>query len=376
MKSKFLTIVNTSENEAELKLYGPIVQNRGWFWDDDDLVVQSEVLDELDKLKDKTKITVRINSSGGDVFVAQALYTNLKNHKAKITVVIDGIAASAATIIAMAGDKVIMPSNSMMMIHDPMVGVCAYLNAEKMEKMADTLEKVKKSIMNAYLSKISLSEDEVYDLMREETWLTADEAIEKGFADEIMFGKIENNTSIKNDMLIMNGISHDISQFKNKPNFLNADFKPLDIDDKKENTTKGGFKAMTLQELKKDHPELVNTLKNELKDEVKNSILETERKRLADLDELKNAVTPELLAEAKYKTFKNAEELALKALMEQGKKGDEYLNNSQKDIKDSKEDDIPPAGEETPEEPAKKETYVDRITNFAQELDKKRRGIE
>jgi len=375
MVHKFLTIVNKSESEAEIKLYGAVQEARRWFWDDEssDLIVQSEVLDELEKLKDKKKITVRINSSGGDVFVAQALYTNLKNHKAKITVIIDGIAASAATIIAMAGDKIIIPTNAMMMIHDPMVGIMGYFNAEELEKKAIALEKVKKSIMNAYLSKVSIDEEELYKMMREESWLTADDCVEKGFADEVMFEKVKIDDAIQNNFLITNGISHDLSSFKNKP-CITVVNQPLYINN--QNKNKKGEVKMDLETLKKEHPELLNAYKNEIEKDIRNDAVKEERERMKKLDELKNSVSPELLNKAKYEEFDNAESLAYKAMLEQQNKSSEYLKNSKDDSDDSKDGDVTPPANEPATGEEKPATLVDRLKNSAMNLDKRRRGIE
>lgn len=142
---------------------------------------------ELADLGDATEIVVRINSGGGDVFAANAIYTRLRDHQAKITVKIDGWAASAATIIAMAGDNIKIARNGVFMIHDPAMTVWDTYRAEDFRKMADELEVIKQSIVNTYAMKTGKDEKEIADLMAEEKWWTGDDAVGNGFCDELMF---------------------------------------------------------------------------------------------------------------------------------------------------------------------------------------------
>lgn len=136
---------------------------------------------QLKSLGAISSLTIRINSPGGDVFEGQAIYSQLKAHKARKTVYVDGLAASIASIIAMAGDEVLMPENAMMMIHDPSSAVWG--TAEEMKKLAETLDKVKSTLVSVYARKTGLSHEEVGVMMADETWMTAEEAVSKGFAD-------------------------------------------------------------------------------------------------------------------------------------------------------------------------------------------------
>jgi len=124
-----------------------------------------------------------INSPGGEVFTALAIFNMLERHKGRITVRIDGLAASSASFIAMAGDEVIMPENAMMMIHNPSAGVSG--TSVRMRQLAETLDKLAEGMVSAYATKSGLDRDEVVQLMTDETWMTADEAVEKGFADTV-----------------------------------------------------------------------------------------------------------------------------------------------------------------------------------------------
>ena len=129
-------------------------------------------------------ITVWINSPGGDCVAAAQIYNMLSNYKGKVTVKIDGIAASAASVIAMAGDTVLVSPVSMLMIHNP--ATMAWGDHAEMQKAMDMLSEVKESIINAYVLKTGLSRPKLSHLMDAETWMDANKAVELGFADDIM----------------------------------------------------------------------------------------------------------------------------------------------------------------------------------------------
>jgi len=134
-------------------------------------------------------ITVWINSPGGDCVAAAQIYNMLMDYKGSVTVKIDGIAASAASVIAMAGSKVLMSPVSMLMIHNPMTA--AYGNSAEMQKAIEMLGSVKDSILNAYEIKTGMSRTKLSHLMDAETWMDANKAMELGFADEIMKRSVE-----------------------------------------------------------------------------------------------------------------------------------------------------------------------------------------
>ena len=168
----------TAPAERTLFLNGTIAEE-SWF--DDDVTPQL-FKDELNS--GTGDITVWINSPGGDCVAAAQIYNMLMDYKGSVTVKIDGIAASAASVIAMAGTKVLVSPVSMLMIHNPMT--VAFGNSAEMQKAIDMLASVKDSILNAYEIKTGLSRTKLSHLMDAETWMDANKAIELGFADEIM----------------------------------------------------------------------------------------------------------------------------------------------------------------------------------------------
>lgn len=140
-------------------------------------------LDELGALPGDGPLTLRLNSPGGSVFDAVAIYNALKRHAGPVSVWIDGIAASAASYVAMAGDEVVMPENAFLMVHDPS-GV-VFGSADDMRAMAEALDKIKGSLVAGYVAKSGGAEDDIAALMAKETWLDAAEAVELGFADRL-----------------------------------------------------------------------------------------------------------------------------------------------------------------------------------------------
>ena len=177
---------NWIQNEAGgrvLRLEGPIDDES--FWGDE--VTPKAFREELNAGTED--ITVWINSPGGNVFAAAEIYTMLRDYPGAVTVKIDAIAASAASVIAMAGNKVLMSPVAMLMIHDP--STIAMGNTKDMEKAIATLNEVKESIINAYAAKSGLSHNRISKLMENETWMNAKKAVELGFADEVLFEAVE-----------------------------------------------------------------------------------------------------------------------------------------------------------------------------------------
>jgi ATP-dependent protease ClpP protease subunit len=174
----------------------------------------------LKDLGNVSQITCRINSIGGDIFAAIAIYTQLKTHAARIVCIIDGLAASAATLIVMAGDEIQMPIGAMQMIHDPLACLCGIYNADELAKNVDTLNTIKESIVAIYADRTGQSEAKISSLMSTETWLTTAQAVKLGFCDTILPAAIE--ASMKGKTLYMNGIKHDLSKFKTQPKAKNT----------------------------------------------------------------------------------------------------------------------------------------------------------
>lgn len=329
----------TSETEAELTVYGDIGE-----WLDVD---SRKFTRELKQITAK-QISVRINSGGGSVFTAQAILSSLRRHKAEIIVYIDGIAASAASVIAMAGDLIVMPSNAMMMIHNPSIG--AWGESKDMRKTADILDKVRDTIVAAYKEKTGLEESKIVDLMNEETWLTANEAVELGFADEV-----ENYQDIAASMnsgtMFVNGVQVDASNFKNLPQswFKNSGEQPENV-----TTNPPGGKAgeseeteiepMNLEELKAKHPDLYAQV---IADAEKAGV-EKERARIQSIEDMAMPGHDDLIADAKFKSGITAEALAVSIVKAEKQRGKDYLASRQDDAEEIETPDPIDAADQNP----------------------------
>lgn len=164
------------------------------------------------------KATLRMNSPGGDVFVGFAIFNMLERYEGELTVVVDGVVASIASLIAMAADRIVMPENAMMMIHNPKQ--IAFADAKQMRDSADFLDRVKEGMLSAYAKKTGNAREAISEMMDAETWFTAQEAVDGGFADEIE-GKVE----------VSNLSRFDLSKYLNPPKaLLESEAQPEESD--------------------------------------------------------------------------------------------------------------------------------------------------
>lgn len=195
-------------DRAELTIFDLIVAEPRWLDSETSSVTVARFLSEHKKVRD---IDIMINSSGGDVYEAAAIYNILRRHGATIHVHIVGLAASAASHIAMAGDHIAMAANAMMMIHQPWT--LAIGEAEEMRKSADLLDKITGTLVSTYSARCGQDEDTVRDWIMAETWFTADEAVSAGLADAV--------TSAKTI-----AASFDLSRFRHVPAGFVSNLKP------------------------------------------------------------------------------------------------------------------------------------------------------
>lgn len=161
------------------------------------------ISDSLNSVNENDEVDVDINSGGGEIFAGSEIYTLLKNHSGKVNVNIYGLAASSASIIAMAGDEINVSPTAQIMIHN--VATSSNGDYRDMDKTSDTLKKANDALANAYVLKTGINKDEILNMMNDETWLSSNEAIEKGFADNVMFTN-------DNQPVLTNGIYQNVSK--------------------------------------------------------------------------------------------------------------------------------------------------------------------
>ncbi|WKY49070.1 Clp protease ClpP [Eubacteriaceae bacterium ES3] len=187
---KFWNWIKNEDEQRTLYLNGAIAEE-SWF--DDDVTPQQF---KNDLMAGQSDIDIWINSPGGDCIAASQIYNMLMDYKGNVTVKIDGIAASAASVIAMAGTTVKVSPTSLMMIHNPLT--VAIGDSAEMKKAIQMLDEVKESIINAYELKTGQSRAKLSKLMDGETWLNANKALELGFADEMLFDEREVYENVEN----------------------------------------------------------------------------------------------------------------------------------------------------------------------------------
>jgi len=339
---------------AELILYGEI-SSETWYGDE----VTPKLFDsDLAALGDVSEIVVRINSGGGDVFAANAIYTRLKDHKARITVKIDGWAASAATIIAMAGDVIQIPANGVFMIHNPLIGVSGYYGAEDFVKLSEELAVIKQSIINGYCLKTGKSEAEISALMDKETWLDGKQAVDSGFCDELMFADVQ--TKVENArQIVVNSMLFDLTEYSNIPrSLLNCRNSGSFANTKPTNTEKGGVEKMeikTIDELKAAYPELVA--------QIEANAVAAERKRIKDIESLALPGYEAIISKAKFEAPVDSGVVATQIIAQQREQGKQYLNNVSEDVRESQMNEVKtaPSGETGAEETNPFDAAIDAL---------------
>ena len=264
---KFWNFTNITDNSVDLYIRGVIESNDSWERDylGEQYTSENRFNKELEKHKNKEVLNIYVNSQGGSVFAACGIYNRLKRIKSKINCYIDGIAASASTIILMAADTVYMPSNALLMIHNPTTTLVGNYKKEELESTTQALEKIKDAIIESYLNKVNLTKEELIQMMSKETWINSNDAAEMGFVDVVLY---------KNQV-----------EYENKDNrvFVNKiDCGNLQVPF---NVKKGNM-----------------------------DLVKEERERLRAIDEISNMIDSELVEKAKYDLNWSAEKLAYESI--------------------------------------------------------------
>lgn len=198
---------NKSADSADIFIYGEIASAKVF---DEDTTAKSFVEDLMSF--NGADVTIHLNSGGGDCFAALAIYNTLKKYSGAVNVSIEGLCASAATIIACGGSKVTIAANSLMMIHNPSVGLAGYFDEADIDKVAKSLSAVKSTLVQTYQARTGKGESEIAKLLAAETWYTAEEAVANGFADEI-FGEVASQFDDRKQLLFVNKLSVDCRKF-------------------------------------------------------------------------------------------------------------------------------------------------------------------
>ncbi len=353
---------------AKVNLYGEIVDDvpTDW-WTGEKIsglfIELKSFLNDVEDLSGMDEVFFYINSVGGSVDAGISIFNKIRGMKAETTTIVDGLAASAASIVAQAGDHRQVSIGSQTMVHCASAGICGYYNQAELTEVTKMLESEDKRIAQILADRTGRSEKDMLKMMKATSWMTADEAVEEGFADEVV-GKTEPVVDRVTDtkMYVVNGIPHNLSHmsiptFKAVGEFAPAQMisdgsEPVGIDNP--SNSQKEEKSMDMNELKAKYPELVNqiadearqTAQTESREAVQNAVNEAvaaERKRMQDIDSIAKTIGADLVNEAKYgENPMSASELALKALQTQQAQGADFLKSRNEEQKDAEVNTVVP----------------------------------
>lgn len=350
---KFWNVASVSEDEGEITLYGDVMSQQPVDWwtgePEPGLYITPEgFMEDLAAVKGKARVTVKLNSCGGDLYTGIAIHNALKALTGQVNVIVEGIAASAASVIMCAGDTVTVYPGSLVMIHGVSVMLWDALNIQDMKQLIKGMDASERAVAEIYNEKTGLEVDTLRSMMTKETWLTGREALEKGFADELKEGEKDPDMSMSSDkkVLYVNGIGHNVEHFHNVPGTIPiqkrakpaarpaANIKPTA---KAAATKEGGKNHMTLEELRAQEPDLVNQIeqdaRNTAQTEATAEAVTAERERLAAIDSIAASIPDQqLVNDAKYgENPCTAQELCFRVMQQSAAQGQTFLANFAQD---------------------------------------------
>jgi len=335
---KFWQFKNLAGDAAELILYGDIADTSWW----GDEVTPTQFKSDLDALGSVSNITVRINSGGGDVWAAQTIGNLLEEHAAQVTAHIDGLCASAATIVACHCNKVEAAAGTTYMIHPAMVGLSGYMDAKKLEQLKQALDGIRENILDLYEKKTGQSREDLAEWMDGTSWWTANEAKEKGFVDEVLNAGGATTVENRNGVLFVNSVNTKLP-FDAAPNFLQDSAAAKAASGAENKTAPAGtpetsheegktMEIKTVEDARKAFPDLVDQIEKN----AGQTAAQAEQERLKAIDEVAKLFPTELVNAAKYgEKACDAKELAYRAALDSAKKGREFLEAREIDAQES-----------------------------------------
>ena len=357
---RFWNVVRGDGDDAELTVYGEIVTKRPKDWwtgepDDGLFTTPKEFLEDLNLIKNAKNVTVRINSVGGDLYTAIGISNRLKELTSNTVAIIDGVAASAATVIAMGCNTIQAYPGSLFMVHEAAVTLVGVYNHDALAKVNKGLEAANSAAAETYESKTHLGIDKIRNAMAKETWLTGREAADKGWIDEVLDGDDpEMSLSADKEMITVNGLRMSAAGFSNLPGSIpvaasaaatttqatpqeGTPANPSAAANNKKQAKNKEDKHMTLEELKASNPELVAQISADAANEARTQAITDERARLQAIQEIAATVgDPEMVNEAMYgENACTASELALRAMQKQAKLGTQHIENQAQDFQQS-----------------------------------------
>ena len=336
------------DDTAEINMYGDVYMEspRDWMTGEriaGQYIAADEFLEDLENVKDKSNITVHINSGGGDLYAGLAIYNRLKSLSGYVTTINDGLAASAASLIFQAGDTRKMNAGSNLMAHGVGGFLFDFYTVEDLEKLVAQFKAHNKAIVNVYAEAMGTSYNEAKNLIKSETWLTGKEAIDKGLADELIEEEKETEENLFN------------SFFNKLSNRSTPAAAPQVVNKMPEK--EGEIMAKTAEELRTQYPDLVAQIENAAKEQAKAE----ERERIKGLEEISGAITDKtLLYNAKFgENPLTVEEVSVAAMKQQAKIEATMLDKLKKDTEESGTENVESNPKKTEEDDPDKQTEED-----------------
>ena len=339
MPNKFWQFRNAADGSGELLLYGNIAGEKSWYSDD---VTPKQFAEDLAALGAVSNITVRINSGGGDVFAAQAIGNLLEQHPATVTARIDGVCASAATIVASHCNVVIAANDSTYMVH-PVRMYCGYANEGELQKYLEALATIKENIVSLYAKKTGREKDEVTAWMDAEKWWTGPQAKENGFVDELNDDGDGATYENRGGVLFVNSVSMGLD-FDKAPKFVQDSLAGSSAG-QPANTKPAGqpghikevqdMEIKTVDDLRKAYPALVDQIEQAAVAAATEAATNAERARIQSIEDMALPGSEKLAAEAKFTKTMSAAEFAEAMVKNAKTQGATYLAQVQKDAQDS-----------------------------------------
>ena len=372
---------STNGVDAEITMYGEIVERQPVDWwtgkpVEGQYIIQKEFLNDLEQVSGCKKLTIRMNSLGGDAGVSILIHNRLRELSGKgteIECVVDGVAMSGGSLIMCAADKVRVNGSSLIMIHKCWSVIFGAYNADELKAAAAANDAWDKAQAAIYVRKTGMSETIISHMMADTTYMTGKEAVEKGFADELIEGAEPLNISASADRtaLMVNGKAIHLARGMIIPKSIpvSTDSQPDDNNTSPESsgaTNEGGnLMATNLEELRKENAELAAAIEGEVRAAVSaentqaiEAAVQAERSRMREIDEIAGLFGNDLVNAAKYEKPCTAQELAFNAAQEAAKAGKAFMTSISEDYKKSGIDGVeaaPEASEKKTEEEMKSE---------------------
>ena len=362
IERSFYAMASTNGTEAEITMYGEIVEQRprDWFGNEVEgqFIIAEEFLEDLKQVEGCNAITIRMNSGGGDAGASIMIHNRLRDLSAKgvkLTCIVDGIAMSGGSLIMCACDTVKVNASSLIMIHKCWSFLFGGYNADEMRQMADANDAYDKAQAAIYVRKTGESETKILHMMADTTYMTGKEAFEKGFADEVLDEEpLQIAASADGRTLYVGQRAMHLAPGMFAPDSIptvEAGAVPVETNTNQATEEGGKTMATTVEELRAESPELVS----ELEAAVRADATRAEQERLRGIDNIAGLFSADMVREAKYgETACTAQELAFRAAQEAAKNGQTFLANLEADAQASGAGEVPaaPAPEDTPiEEP-------------------------